>query len=69
MMDNISRISVGLKKGAFFVSLTKRLLSADFVVLEHSLHRMSWGEATVYIMQKTTEAREMEEEDEVDEEA
>lgn len=50
---------MGLKRGAFFISLTKRLPVADFVVLEHEMFPMSWGNATVYIMQKATDPREM----------
>ena len=29
----------------------------DFVVLEYDMHRMSWGEATIFIMQKKTAPR------------
>jgi len=48
---------VRLKKGAFFISFTKRLPAADFVVLEYELHQQSWGASTVYIMQKNTDPR------------
>ena len=48
-----------MKKGSFFISLTKRLPVADFVVLEHEMCPMSWGNATIYIMQKTTEPRDL----------
>jgi hypothetical protein len=48
-----------MKRGAFFISLTKRLPVADFVVLEHEMFPMSWGNATIYIMQKATEPREL----------
>ena len=51
--------AAGMKRGSFFVSLTKRLPTADFVVLEHEMLNMSWGEATVYIMQKITDPREV----------
>jgi hypothetical protein len=44
-----------MKKGSFLISLTKRLATLDFEVLEHEMYRMSWGEATIFIMQKTTE--------------
>jgi hypothetical protein len=50
---------VGMKKGSFFITLTKRLNIADFQVLEYELHEMSWGSATVYIHQKTTDPREI----------
>ena len=51
-------LALGMRKGSFFVSFTKRLSCQDFKILEHEMYRMSWGEATVYIMQKTTDPRE-----------
>jgi hypothetical protein len=48
-----------MKRGSFFISITKRLPVADFIVLEHDMFPMSWGNATVYIMQKSTDAREL----------
>ena len=48
-----------MKRGSFFITLTKRLPIADFDVLEYELHEMSWGGATVYIHQKSTEPREI----------
>ena len=60
----------GMKKGSFFVTLTKRLPCPDFAILEYELCRMSWGDATIFIMQKTTDPRTGnpdEEEDEEDE--
>lgn len=53
-----------MKKGSFFITITKRLPCSDFTVLEFELQRMSWGEATVFIMQKTTDPREVNENDE-----
>jgi hypothetical protein len=53
-----------MRKGSFFISMTKRLPSSDFEVLEYEMYRMSWGEATVFIMQKVTEST-----DEADEES
>ena len=62
----------GMKKGSFFISLTRRLPSSEFQLLEYDMYRMSWGEATVFILQKTTErgedASDAEEDDEVEEE-
>ena len=46
-----------MRKGSFFISFTKRLLSPDFTVLEYELHNQSWGASTVYIMQKNTDPR------------
>lgn len=61
-----------MKKGSFFISLTRRLPSSEFQLLEYDMYRMSWGEATVFILQKTTErgedASDAEEDDEVEEE-
>lgn len=36
-------LAAGLKKGAFFITLTKRLPSSHFKVLENELYTMSWG--------------------------
>ena len=44
-----------MKKGSFFITLTRRLPSSEFQLLEYEMYRMSWGEATVFILQKTTE--------------
>lgn len=53
--------------GAFVISLTKRIPSSDFKVLEYEMYRMSWGEATIFIHQKITDgnddAEDSEEED------
>jgi hypothetical protein len=61
-----------MKKGSFFISLTRRLPSSEFQLLEYDMYRMSWGEATVFILQKTTErgedASDAEEEEEEGEE-
>ena len=61
-----------MKKGSFFISLTRRLPSSEFQLLEYDMYRMSWGEATVFILQKTTErgedASDAEEEEDQDEE-
>jgi hypothetical protein len=46
-----------MKKGSFFVTLSKRLPVEDFVALEFDMHRMSWGEATIFIMQKKSQPR------------
>lgn len=57
LMNKIAILALGMKKGSFFVTFTKRLPSNDFAVLEHTMERMSWGEATVYIHQKNTDPR------------
>eukprot|EP01042_Synura_sphagnicola_P009429 gene9429-12100_t len=57
LMSKIADLAVGMKKGSFFLTLTKRLPCTDFVILEYELYKMSWGEATIFIMQKTTDPR------------
>lgn len=47
-----------MRKGSFFITMTKRLPSSEFEILEYEMYRMSWGEATVFIMQKSTECNE-----------
>ena len=61
LMARISDIAVGMRKGTFFVSFTKRLPAPDFKVLEAELHPQSWGAATIYIMQKSTDPRDADE--------
>jgi hypothetical protein len=51
-------ILAGMRKGSFFITMTKRLPSSEFEILEYEMYRMSWGEATVFIMQKVTECNE-----------
>ena len=55
---NIADLALGMKKGSFFVSFTKRLASTDFQIVDHEMYKMSWGEVTVYIMQKMTDPKE-----------
>ena len=57
-----------MKKGSFFITMTKRLPSSEFEILEYEMYRMSWGEATVFVSQKTTECNEDVEEVSDDEE-
>jgi hypothetical protein len=57
-----------MKKGSFFITMTKRLPSSEFEILEYEMYRMSWGEATVFISQKTTECNEDAEHESDDEE-
>ena len=53
MMVVIARKAAKLKKGAFFITFTKKLPSVHFDVRESQLYQMSWGGATVFIQQKT----------------
>jgi hypothetical protein len=57
LMSGIARLATGMKKGSFFITLTKRLPCQDFTVVDFEMHPMSWGEATVFVMQKTTDPR------------
>lgn len=57
-----------MKKGAFLITLTKRVPTQDFAVLEYELYKMSWGEATIFIMQKTTDPKHVGEDDEEEDE-
>ena len=46
----------GMKRGSFFISLTRRLPIGDFEVVECNMYPMSWGDASIFIMQKVTES-------------
>jgi hypothetical protein len=63
LMSKIATLAAGMKKGSFFITLTKRLPSTDFTILEYELSKMSWGEATIFIMQKSTDPRTANEDD------
>jgi len=65
----LAKIAGGMRKGTFFITLTKRLPSSDFVVLEYEMYKMSWGEATVFVMQKTTDPKQSLTGDDSDEDA
>jgi hypothetical protein len=64
VMSKIARFARGMKKGSFVITLTKRLPSTDFAVLEFEMYKMSWGEATIFIMQKTNDPKNGDEDDE-----
>jgi hypothetical protein len=53
--DGARRPPAYLKKGAFLITLTKKLPSAHFDVLEEEMYTMSWGGATVFLHRKRTE--------------
>lgn len=57
LMAKIAGVASGMKKGSFCITLTKRLPSTDFTVLEYELCKMSWGEATIFIMQKMSDPK------------
>ena len=55
LMARVAEAAQSLKKGAFFITLTKKLPSASFTVLYQKVFKMSWGGATVFIQQKLTD--------------
>ncbi len=57
LMDRVSNLALGMRKGTFFISMTRRLSNNDFTVIEAEMYKMSWGEATVFISQKNTDPR------------
>lgn len=52
LMKALAKKAELLKPGTFFITFTKRLPSDAWEVLEHESHKMSWGNATVYIQRK-----------------
>jgi len=56
IMDSIANLGRKMKRGAFIVTISRRLPSVEFQVIENELHKMSWGDATIFIHQKLTEA-------------
>ncbi len=63
-MKSLDQLIGGMKKGSFMITLTKRLPSTDFAILEFEMYKMSWGEATIFIMQKTNDPKNSEEDEE-----
>jgi len=57
-MEKLARMCFRLKKGAFVVTISRRVPTTELAVLDHEMCLMSWGEATVFIHQKLTEPRE-----------
>ncbi|KAH8074168.1 histone methylation protein DOT1 [Aureococcus anophagefferens] len=55
MLAAVARRAARLKRGAFFITFTKKLPGDHFEVRESELHQMSWGGATVFIQQKVTD--------------
>ena len=54
LMRSIAEHARKMKKGSFFVTLTKELAPRSDVweVLDSTRHRMSWGPATVFVQRK-----------------
>ncbi len=57
LMEKLAALAAGMKQGSFFVTLTKKLPSSDWKVLDETLYMMSWGGATVVTQQKMTPPR------------
>jgi Histone methylation protein DOT1 len=55
LMRELAVIADRMKVGSFFLSLTRKLPSAKFLILESVLSGMSWGGATIYIQKKVME--------------
>ena len=52
LMIQIAAKADKMKGGSFFITVTKRLPSLSWEVLEKEKHKMSWGEALVFIHRK-----------------
>mmetsp|Transcript_31203 Transcript_31203/g.58083 ORF Transcript_31203/g.58083 Transcript_31203/m.58083 type:complete len:263 (+) Transcript_31203:87-875(+) len=63
LMLKLAHLAVGMRKGTFVITTTQKLPSPDFEICEYEMHEMSWGTATIYIQQKTTDAREYDSDD------
>jgi len=55
LMNSVAVAAQSLRKGAIFITFTRRLPSANFGLLEYKIYKMSWGGATVFIHQKLTD--------------
>ena len=51
-------ILVGMKKGAFVISVSYAIPNQEFEMCEYTEHDMNWGLANVFIQQKTTDPHE-----------
>lgn len=55
LMRELALTADRMKVGSFFISFTKRLPSAKWLIVESTLAHMSWGGATIYIQRKVME--------------
>jgi len=67
LMANIIQRCSPLREGTFFISVSKRLKSDAWKVLDSQLLEMNWGTATVFIHQKITGAPAVDSDDSVGE--
>lgn len=58
LIKKVANRARACRKGAFFVTLTKKIPTPDWTLLEQKMYKMSWGGATVYIHQKNTDPEE-----------
>jgi len=61
IMAKLADLAEYMKIGSFFITVSKKLPSSEWVVVDHSMLPISFGEATVYIHQKVTDDEEFEE--------
>jgi len=59
LMTDMSALSELMKEGSYFISLTKKLKSDHWEVIEAKQYRMSWGHATVHSQVKIKPARQI----------
>ena len=52
IMDSLANKAEAMRPGSFCITLTKRLPSSSWEILERTKYRMSWGTGTVYIHRK-----------------
>ena len=52
IMASLAEKAEVMRPGSFFITLTKRLPSTSWEILERTKYRMSWGTGTVYIHRK-----------------
>lgn len=52
-MERLAELAENMSKGSFFISVSKKLPSSEFTVIDHVMMPVSFGEATIYIQQKT----------------
>jgi hypothetical protein len=55
-MKKLALLAHLMKRGSFFVTISQKLPSHDFVIVEHFMRKVSWGDASIYIQQKVSHA-------------
>lgn len=62
-MEKIAELAAGMRRGSFVVTMSKRLPSPLFTLLDYGMYPVSFGQATVYIQQKMVNGRKLDESD------